>query len=171
MSTKVVSIEVSQPLPQHIAEAEGYDRVMAIIFQQGIPLGDVMIDNARQPVSSYRLHTAIMQARSTELAREPQPSRLLPDLEPLPDQIFDLSLVICTRDRPDDLRRCLAACQNLRAGRHTVEIIVVDNNLASGLTQPVVIEYPNVRYVSDARKGVAYARNAGLRAAHGEIVA
>lgn len=50
-------------------------------------------------------------------------------------------------------------------------MLVVDNHPASGLTRPVVDAFPEVRYEREPRRGVAYARNEGLRRARGEIVA
>jgi GT2 family glycosyltransferase len=76
---------------------------------------------------------------------------------------------VATYDRPDDLRQCL---QGLLAqiSTRSVEIIVIDNHPASGKTPPVVAAFPGVRLVSEARQGVAYARNAGVAASRGEIV-
>jgi GT2 family glycosyltransferase len=104
-------------------------------------------------------------------AGEPELAGLLPDLKPERGQSFFLSIVICTRDRPHDLRKCLGSLAKLEAGRHRLEVIVVDNNPASGQTALVVAGFPNVRYETEARPGVAYARNQGLRAAQGQIVA
>lgn len=80
-----------------------------------------------------------------------------------------VSIIVATRDRPDDLRRCLshlAAQQSPRA----VEIVVVDNHPASGLTPPVVADFPGVTLVTESRAGLAYARNRGILASRGEFV-
>jgi glycosyltransferase involved in cell wall biosynthesis len=45
----------------------------------------------------------------------------------------------------------------------------VDNHPASGLTPPVVAEFPEVVLVNEPRQGVAYARNAGVVASTGDI--
>lgn len=49
-------------------------------------------------------------------------------------------------------------------------MIVVDNHPESGLTRPVVDEFPSVRLVAESRGGLSYARNAGISASSGEIV-
>nr|WP_246370891.1 glycosyltransferase family A protein [Phenylobacterium haematophilum] len=79
-----------------------------------------------------------------------------------------VSVVICTRDRPDELRRCLASLpsQTLRP----LEVIVVDNASAGGATRAVAQD-ANVVYVREDRPGLDYARNTGAATAHGEIVA
>ncbi len=48
---------------------------------------------------------------------------------------------------------------------------MVDNHPASGLTAPVVRDFPGVRLVTETRPGLSYARNAGLRVCRGDVVA
>lgn len=79
-----------------------------------------------------------------------------------------MSVVICTRERPDDLRRCLAALVRQTAG--PIEVIVVDNAPRSDGTRRVA-EEAGVRYVVETRPGLNCARNCGFQAARAEIVA
>ena len=79
------------------------------------------------------------------------------------------SIVIATFDRPDDLRACLRSLMSQTSAR-PFEIIVVDNHPASGLTPPVVAEFPHARLLSEPRQGLSYARNAGIRASTGAII-
>ena len=72
--------------------------------------------------------------------------------------------------RPDDLARCLESLVCQETAR-PFEIIVVDNVPASGLTPPVVARFPGVKLVAEARAGASYARNAGVLASRGAIVA
>jgi len=80
-----------------------------------------------------------------------------------------VSIVIPTRDRPNDLRECLRAIFAQVTDRR-VEIIVVDNHPESGQTPPVVAEFSGIRLVSEPRRGSAYARNRGLLASRGSII-
>lgn len=80
-----------------------------------------------------------------------------------------ISVVVATLDRPLDLRACLR-CLVTQASSRPVEIIVVDNNPGSGLTPPVVAEFPGVVLVEERRRGLAYARNRGVIASRGDIV-
>ena len=80
-----------------------------------------------------------------------------------------VSIVIPSRDRPDDLRECLRAIFAQETERR-VEIIVVDNHPESGLTPPVVAEFSGIRLVTEPRRGSAYARNSGLLASRGSII-
>ncbi len=74
-----------------------------------------------------------------------------------------LSAVVCTHDRPDDLRRCLAAFAALE---DPVEVIVVDSASKTPV-QPV----DGVRVVRLDEPGLSRARNAGLALATGDLVA
>ena len=85
----------------------------------------------------------------------------------LPD--ISVSIVVATLDRPAELRMCLR-CLVAQASPRAVEIIVVDNNPASGLTSAVVAEFSHVVLVNEPRKGLAYARNKGFTTSSGDIV-
>jgi glycosyltransferase involved in cell wall biosynthesis len=74
-----------------------------------------------------------------------------------------LSVVVCTHDRPDDLRRCVAA---LAALEDPIETIVVD----SASSTPVV-PFDGVHLVRLDEPGLSRARNAGLALARGELIA
>lgn len=79
-----------------------------------------------------------------------------------------VSLVICTRDRPYELARCLASLPEQSLSPH--EIIVVDNASRTRETEEVC-RAAGVRYVSEPRPGLDIARNTGARSGTGEIVA
>jgi glycosyltransferase involved in cell wall biosynthesis len=78
------------------------------------------------------------------------------------------SVIVCTKDRPEALTCCLnsLATQTLKP----TEVVVVDNGSADKRTREVAVA-AGVSYVREDRRGLDCARNAGLRAAQGEIVA
>lgn len=78
------------------------------------------------------------------------------------------SVVICTRDRPEELRRCLASLRQQTLCPR--EIIVVDNASRDARTQAVA-EAAGVVCVREDRPGLDIARNAGARRATSPIVA
>jgi GT2 family glycosyltransferase len=81
---------------------------------------------------------------------------------------LDASVVICTRDRPEELRRCLASLpQQSWPAR---EIIVVDNASRDGRTREVA-QAAGVTCVREERPGLDIARNTGARHATSTIVA
>ncbi len=83
--------------------------------------------------------------------------------------IQKVSIVIPTYDRPDALATCLQSLIAQRAD-FAIEIIIVDNHPETGITPPVVARYAGVRCLSEARQGISYARNTGIRNAEGEII-
>jgi O-antigen biosynthesis protein len=81
----------------------------------------------------------------------------------------NVSVVVCTRERPDDLRRGLTALQ--AAAPAPLEVIIVDNAPSTEKTKDVARQFPAFRYVCEPRPGLNWARNRGILEARGEIVA
>jgi GT2 family glycosyltransferase len=79
------------------------------------------------------------------------------------------TVAICTRERPEDLERTLAAVCALEPAPHA--IIVVDNAPSTARTRAVVARFPQVRYVIEPVRGLNRARNRALREAGTEVVA
>nr|WP_298685038.1 glycosyltransferase family 2 protein [uncultured Dongia sp.] len=87
---------------------------------------------------------------------------------------MDISLVICTRNRAAQLGPCLRYVAEL-AYTGSWELIVVDNG-SSDKTAEVIADFARsvafpVRYVFQPIKGLGNARNAGIAASTGGIVA
>ena len=84
-----------------------------------------------------------------------------------------MTVVICSRDRPDVLRDCLRSVQQARYP--ALEILVVDNAPADDRTRELVDELarddPRVRYTCEPRPGLSRARNYGLKQARYDLVA
>lgn len=84
-----------------------------------------------------------------------------------------LTVVVCTRDRPEELARCLDAVGRLEPRPR--EVVVVDSASRSGETARVVhraIERdPSVRLVREEIPGLDRARNRGIREATQPLVA
>jgi glycosyltransferase involved in cell wall biosynthesis len=83
-----------------------------------------------------------------------------------------ISVVICTRDRPDQLTTCLRRLDQQDYPKF--EVVVVDNAPTSDIVRTLVDAVPGehvFRYVREPRAGLSWARNAGIAAATGEIIA
>jgi GT2 family glycosyltransferase len=84
-----------------------------------------------------------------------------------------VSVVVCTRDRPDSVMVTLRALAALRY--RPFEIVVVDNAPSSDATKLAIqVEFGNdsrVRYIREPRPGLSCARNRGLAEATADIVA
>ncbi|MFO1059744.1 MAG: glycosyltransferase [Dongiaceae bacterium] len=86
--------------------------------------------------------------------------------------MIDISIVICTFHRPAQLRRAIVTCLAQQTHR-SFEIVVVDNSL-EGDARPVIEGFgiePRLVHVGLPRPNIALARNAGLAAARGELIA
>lgn len=75
--------------------------------------------------------------------------QLLPACQVLPERT--LTVVICTKDRPDLLKRCLDAVVAVRP--NWAEVLVVDNASRTAATCDIVAACGNARYVFEARSG------------------
>jgi GT2 family glycosyltransferase len=80
-----------------------------------------------------------------------------------------VSVIVCTRDRPDALKDCLRSLQLLNPP--PLEILVVDNAPRSDATDQIVSQMPNIRYVKEPQPGLSAARNRGIRESKGSILA
>ncbi len=86
----------------------------------------------------------------------------------LPDAAEQVSLVICTVDRFADLERCLASLEPFRSVLR--EVIVVNNGPHLAAVQEIAARH-DARTLHEPRRGSSSARNAGIRAARGDIIA
>lgn len=181
-------IDISQPIRalQDIAE---FPRVFTLFTSDDVPVGGVTLSNAYNNVSSRYVRD--LAARTYGLKalekRDPvnsaenalkavykyrffgTPGDLRSEVSPpLPEEVT-VSVVVATLDRPFDLENCLTFLKRQKTKRD-VEIIVVDNNPRSGKTPPVVGRFDDIVLVQEFRKGLSYARNAGILAASGDII-
>jgi glycosyltransferase involved in cell wall biosynthesis len=81
---------------------------------------------------------------------------------------LSVTIAVCTRDHPEDLRRCLAALRGVRGP--IAEILVVDNASRTSETKEIACEF-GVRYVLEPAPGLHHARNRAARVARGEFIA
>lgn len=86
----------------------------------------------------------------------------------LPSQPPFFSVIICTRNGADRLPACLAACSHVDYPR--CEIIVVNDGSTDG-TAAFLDDQKEIRTIHLEPSGLSAARNAGARAARGDILA
>ena len=186
--TAIRLIDLNQPIEQ-IADATEYSKIRLFIKWGGWLLGYVDLYNHYKSVSRSRIIQTIVQWHGYKLIKisSIQSEQLFNRhaLDALQQQCsiankakihmdrlsanISVSVVVATFDRPVDLRNCLQYLTK-QVSTRPIEIIVVDNNPASGLTFPVVAEFPDVVLVNETRKGLSYARNAGINSSTGDII-
>jgi len=81
-----------------------------------------------------------------------------------------ISVIVCTYRNPDLLAKALDSLNRQSLNQGQYEVIVVDNN-SQDKTKDVVSGYPPVRYIFEGRLGLSHARNAGIGASCGDIIA
>jgi GT2 family glycosyltransferase len=78
------------------------------------------------------------------------------------------SVVVCTRNRARQLCQTLSSI--MADDSATPRDFIVVDNASSDTTAEVVRSFPGVRYVREEAVGVSHARNAGVRAATGDVI-
>jgi glycosyltransferase involved in cell wall biosynthesis len=189
MPTWILEQELAEPLRDRAAPS-GYAVAVVLVRQRGYPLGTVRVPCGDGVLRASALRAAIAADRpiarrlaaralnSWLLRRGGAPGEVDEDAarSAVPwAALPSWTVIVCTRERPDDLRRCLESLLRLQAPPG--EILVVDNAPSTDGTAGVVAELaatdgPHaLRYLREDRPGQNWARAAGARAASGEIVA
>lgn len=79
-----------------------------------------------------------------------------------------ISVVVCTRDRPAELARCLGSLRRLDGPAH--EVLVIDNAPRDDAARQAVAATP-FRYVREEAPGLDRARNRGIAEARHDLIA
>jgi GT2 family glycosyltransferase len=161
-----------------------YNGARLLVRLQTLPVGYVQLgsDELAAPAVRARvwgeLATAInaRRARAGLAALDALPVGGIPLAPELTEELSDppmVSVVVCTKDRPDSLVVVLRGLTALHYGPY--EIVVVDNAPSSDATEQAVRREfgadPRVRYVREPRPGLSSARNCGVAEATADIVA
>jgi GT2 family glycosyltransferase len=129
---------------------------MTVFWHGDRPIGHVLVHEGQRTGSSIdHVDAPYLLAIKDELQRQVKPT-------------VSASVVICTRDRPDELAACLASLP--RQSCRPREIIVVDNASRDRRTRDVALA-EGVIYIREDRPGLDVARNTGVLRATSDIVA
>jgi glycosyltransferase involved in cell wall biosynthesis len=194
-AVRLVEVELCEPIPA--IEARKGDRhyqhaqIMVRLFT--CPIGRVTVDLDANELDSNILADFIWRALHTEInvwleenglsplahldvtglkTGPTTPAFLMKRTQLLEDAPF-ISVIVCTRDRTDQLRLALSGL--LELAYPNFEILVVDNaprtNETADLVQHAFNAIDKIRYVREDRPGLSFARNCGLQHARGKYVA
>ncbi len=86
-----------------------------------------------------------------------------------------ISLIICTYNREKFLGKALQSLTSQTLPPEHFEILIVNNNATDGteqISKDFIETNPklNIRYFVESNQGLSYARNRGMREAHGSII-
>jgi hypothetical protein len=180
----VLDLDLADPLPPVAAVHRDGRRVLRAwvlvrLFTE--PLGTLLVDVPRAGLRPAELGAAIQERIGSRLGGLPVP---LDGYTPATEPAFlarrravlttapHITAVVCTRERPGALARCLDSL--LTQQYPAFRVLVVDNAPITGATAEVARAAGRrgpVEYVVEHRAGMAFARNAAVRAAPGQILA
>ncbi|MEG4008431.1 glycosyltransferase [Microcoleus sp. Pol11C1] len=168
MATAILDLEISK-LPPEITVEERYSKALILIRLHGKPIGQALLPVVGGRLGGDELRETLMNAAGDNLWKNWLYDTLEWD-ERGPVEALPLATVaVCTRDRPEDLRRCLDALMLLPDEGQ--EYLVIDNCPATDASSELVKNYPKIRYVREDVAGESAARNRALREAKHEFVA
>lgn len=137
----------------------------------GIPGTEVLIIFWRGDIPAGHAHA--LRSRTGCISPVGLMSHVAPARNNLPPaspsaQKKTVSVIVCTRDRPGALWRCLESL--LQQNSSPDQILVVDNASRDDAAEDIARLFA-VDYTREDRAGLDYARNRGVREARGDIVA
>jgi glycosyltransferase involved in cell wall biosynthesis len=193
---KIIHVELSGVVSDLIPD-NGYSMFYIVFWWHHIPLGHTEVRGNELPMSGHQLKQLGVKIIAPAIAAHLQEFDLpVPDVAHIiaqnnfaADEILQqwevpfanwqkqqslftkpsISVVICTRDRPQHLKKCLQSIQNL--AHPPDEILVVDNAPSSDATQKLVAQMPGIKYVLERQPGLDFARNAGIHHSICELIA
>jgi GT2 family glycosyltransferase len=168
----IAEIEVTQPLPT-LSLSENDTGIALILRRKGKPIGFLM---QALPAKSAIAHGDLAQLIAREVGFKFLQEILREELFfPIDRSPPSLTVAICTKDRTENLARCLKSLLKLQqpksAGSPRFEIVVVDNAPSNEQTKVLVSSLQNVHYVREPKPGLDFARNRALKEATGELLA
>jgi O-antigen biosynthesis protein len=190
--TRILEIELTAPLPR-IDHDGPYGRAWMLVRLQTEPIGICVAPLPPEGIAPDELAGLIWRelaepiAERVTAAGQPRPAGLTGGGLPAPAQSWPyerdraavlakapfISVVVCTRDRPEQIGKCLSRLAQQQYPRY--EVVVVDNAPTSDALREVVEGQAGTgadfRYCVEPRPGLSWARNEGIRAAKSDIIA
>lgn len=167
--TRVCEVEITEGL-RDFSGFRGYRDALVLVKSHGVPAGCVRVVPEDGVLAARDIRLAIEQdwVLGEKISREALTRWLMKHERQQPQSAVSWSVVVCTRDRADALKRCLDSLLKARRPADG-EVIVVDNNPPDNATRECVSRYP-VKYLIEPRQGLNWARACGVKAAQGEVV-
>jgi glycosyltransferase involved in cell wall biosynthesis len=190
--TRVIEVELTEPLPKLDRDGH-YGRAWILIRLHTEPIGVCVVTLPPEGIGPDALAALVWSELSGPIAERFRAAGLAPptalaggglaadpaawpflrDRAALLANAPFISVVVCTRDRPDQIKKCLSRLARQQYPRY--EIVVVDNAPTSDALRKVVEEQAaqdaKFRYCVEPRPGLSWARNAGIAAATSDVIA
>ena len=128
---------------------------------------------AKRSLTSKKLASTITKNAKTQMLTESIREEL--SYSAMQHQFPSLTVAVCTRDRPVLLRRCLESLVDLKRqvnrSRSEFDILVIDNAPSNDQTRKLVTHFSEVRYLSEVKPGLNFARNRAVLETDSELIA
>ncbi|NJR48753.1 MAG: glycosyltransferase [Leptolyngbyaceae cyanobacterium CSU_1_3] len=179
---KLIDIEISQPIPT-VDGLTDYGWLQGLVRLHGVPIGWVTLAIVNHQCSADVIRQQILEQYRDQIYQQLLCNQLITGL-PQKLQVEDclnlpapeyqgilprVTVAICSRDRPSDLKNCLESLCQL--DYPDLDLLVIDNAPSSDATQDLVQNYPTVRYVREPRPGRDWASNRAILEAQGDVIA
>ena len=172
MSSKsyaLVDLEVTKPLPS-LTLAHHESGVGMLIRKNDRPIGFFLAPlSPGARLGNEDVQELIIQNVGLEVLRANIVDELASERRPPPP--IDLTVAVCTRNRPRLLEGCLSSILALRGAESWFDVLVVDNAPSNDDTQDLVRRLTDVKYVREMRPGLDFARNRAVHEATTETIA
>jgi O-antigen biosynthesis protein len=189
---RVMEVELTEPLPRLDHDGH-YGRAWILARLHSEPVGVCVITLPKEGVEPDALAALLWpelaepvanrfaaagltrpaELTASGLAADPDAWPFLRDRAAAVASAPFVSVVVCTRDRPDQIKKCLNRLTGQKYPRY--EVVVVDNAPTSDALRDVVEDQAGgeaeFRYCVEPRPGLSWARNAGVVAAKSDIIA
>ena len=163
---RVVMVDVEEPLPELISD-DHYRSAWIVLCRRKVPVHMVIVQLSTSGAQTRaQLEQLVEQVRADgSLARE---------VDVIADgELAHITVVVPTiATRVEDLALCVRALERLDYPSY--DVVLVDNRTSRPAVDTLcalVENRPWLRVISEPRPGISAARNAGVAAAKGEIVA
>ena len=173
MAYPIFDIDITKPIPAISVSKE--DTGVAVLLRRNTKPIDFFMETlpANRELKLKQLNQRIGKLTLVDTWKDERKDE--PNTPDEPHQFPSLTIAICTRDRSQYLARCLEFLTqrvvDTRFAPSSQEILVVDNNPPDTQTRDVVSSFSNVRYVTEPKPGLNFARNRALEEAGGHLLA
>lgn len=148
----VGQLDVRRPV-EPVEVARTFASALLLVTVDGVPAGQVGVPLVDGRASAATIRATVIDVLGEEL--DHTPAALAPVR-------YAVTVVIATRNRPENVARCVRSL--LRSTHPQLTVLVVDNDPEDDLTEAVVRDLHDARveYVREARRGTSAGRNRGL---------
>ena len=171
MSKPAAVLEIDlDHLPDQIKGLDNVKQALALVRIKGRPAGQIRLKVENGAIDATELKKAIFENADLPFWQVWLENYV--NWRPLEERNCSektVTIAVCTRNRPEDLRRCLESL--IRLPDQGQEIIVVDSCSSGDATRRVAEIFPNVGYVREEVPGLNRARNRAFAEATREILA